>query len=323
MKSKYEPKRFIVVPNFVKHWTQIKSVFDQIISLKTQQMNNWFSKFGNTTKEEAFSYILGMLVSDSGKEYNGLTSTSVRLKLSSEYEWSKRVGDALCFYMGVLGIQMSRPREIDRSEPVIKWSSKNSPLVSWMMKTCLGLDRSDLTSRNPVKADWLLTAPHSIRLRFLQGINDGDGCACVKSQEITVCGSANNAFITSLLATFEVCSYSSPRKGVSIKKQKGIIQAAKLPFFLHATDRQSKANILHEMMQKRKIQRYKPIDDDVIDFMIELQSDGMSVGSIAEIIFNKYEISLGHSSIRNYLSKVRQKDMKRRSKAIREVVPNE
>ena len=77
------------------------------------------------------------------------------------------------------------------------------------------------------------------------------------------------------------------------------------------------------MMQKRKIQRYKPVDDDGIDFMRELQSDGMSVGSIAEIIFNKYELSLGHSSIRNYLSKVCQKEMNRRSKDIHEVDASE
>lgn len=162
-------------------------------------------------------------------------------------------------------------------------------------------------------------SPHSIRLRFLQGINDGDGCACIESHEITVCGSVNNLVITNLLATFEVNSYSSPRKGVSIKNQKGIIQATNLPFFLHATDRQFKAEKLHKMMQKRKIQRYKPVNDNVIDFMRELQADGMSVGSIAEIIFDKYRISLGHSSIRNYLSRVRQKEMKRGSKVIREV----
>jgi hypothetical protein len=77
------------------------------------------------------------------------------------------------------------------------------------------------------------------------------------------------------------------------------------------------------MMQKRKIQRYKPVNDDGIDYMKELQSDGMSVGSIAEIIFDKYRISLGHSSIRNYLSKVRQKVMKRGAKVIRKVEVDE
>lgn len=100
-----------------------------------------------------------MLVSDSGKGYRGLTSTSLRLKLSSEYEWSERVGEALCFYMGLLGIPMSRPRKGNRLKPVIIWNSQNSSLVSWMLKTCLGLNRSDRTSRNPVKADWLLKAP--------------------------------------------------------------------------------------------------------------------------------------------------------------------
>lgn len=102
MKSRYEPRKFIEVPISVKKWTQIVGVLDRIISLKNRQMNNWLSIFGKTSKEEAFSYVLGMLVSDSGKEYGGLTSTSLRLKLSSEYEWSERVGEALCFYLGSL-----------------------------------------------------------------------------------------------------------------------------------------------------------------------------------------------------------------------------
>lgn len=303
MKSRYEPRKFIKVPISVKKWTQIVSVLDRINSLKNRQINNWLSIFGKTSKEEAFSYVLGMLVSDSGKEYGGLTSTSLRLKLSSEYEWSERVGEALCFYLGILGITTSRPKEGKRSENVVKWSSQHSPLISWMIKTCLGLDRSERTSRTPVKADWLLQAPHLVRLRFLQGINDGDGCASLKAQEITVCGSTNISFIENLLSTFKIKSYSSPRKGVSIKNQEGIILAAKLPFFLHATDRQSNADILHEMMQKRKTQRYKPLDDDVINLMRELQANGNSVGTIAELIFKKYGISLGHSSIRNHLSK--------------------
>ncbi len=303
MKSRYEPKKFIEVPISIKNWIQIRSVLDQIHSLKNRQMVDWHSIFGRISKEEAFSYVLGMLVSDSGKDLGGLTSTSLRLKLSSKYKWSERVGEALCYYLGKIGITASKIGEEDRLNSVVKWSSEYSPLISWMMKTCLGLDRSDRTSRNPIKTDWLLKAPHSIRLRFLQGINDGDGCACVKSQEITVCGSANIPFIMNLLTTFEIDSYSSSRKGVSIKKQKGIIRAAELPFFLHATGRQYKAEILHEMMKKRKIQRYRPIDVRLIDFMKELRADGMSIGSIAEIIFNKYKISLGHSSIRNYLLK--------------------
>jgi hypothetical protein len=303
MKSKHEPHKFIEVPVSIINWNQIRSVLDQIRSLKNRQMIEWHSIFGNVSKEEAFGYVLGMLVSDSGKELGRLTSTSLRLKLSSRYKWSKRVGSALCYYLGKFGIKASETGEENGSNTVIQWRSENSPLISWMMYTCLGLARTEQTSINPIKADWMLKAPHIIRLRFLQGINDGDGCACVKSQEITVCSSANISFIMNLLATFEIETYSSPRKGVSIKKQKGIIRAAKLPFFLHATERQSKAETLLEMMQERKNQRYKPLDDRVIDFMRKLRADGMSDGSIAEGVFNKYKISKSRSSIRNYLLK--------------------
>ena len=76
-----------------------------------------------------------------------------------------------------------------------------------------------------------MTAPRRIRIKFVQGLNDGDGWASVKDQTIGNACEPNIAFVKQLFLTFNIESTDDGRR-VRIHKQDSLIRAAQLPFFL-------------------------------------------------------------------------------------------
>ncbi len=282
----FEPTKFLQVPVIIKNWDQIRRILNLLTPLLTEDVYRWRQQFGVISKEQAFAYILGMMVSDASKPKNSHASTGITLRLSKSYDWSKRVIEASCFYLSQLGISFS----YSESELEYLCVSGVTPVITWIMRSCLNMGPKKLTTYDPITADWLIDAPYEIRLMFLQSINDGDGYASTQSQVLgNACG-PNNHLVMNLLKTFVIISRGNEIE-VVISNAESLLKAIALPFFLHATGRQVKAEKVGEMIKLRAENIRQPIPDGVSKIILKLLKKGKSCGEIAETIFDKYGLS--------------------------------
>src|SRR5438552_4414496 len=58
---------------------------------------------------------------------------------------------------------------------VVRWNSETSNLITWIIRTCLGLKPGERTSRVPIDMPWINTCPRDFIIAFLQGLADSDG----------------------------------------------------------------------------------------------------------------------------------------------------
>jgi hypothetical protein len=84
------------------------------------------------------------------------------------------------------------------------------------------------------------------------------------------------------------------------------LRAAKLPFFLHATDRQNNADKLAEMIRVRREENPRYIPQNVIAEVHQLNQERVSKGKIAELIFDKFRVSYDRRRIAYILKKYQQ-----------------
>ncbi|MFX1473874.1 MAG: LAGLIDADG family homing endonuclease [Promethearchaeota archaeon] len=291
----FHPTGFIQAPVIISSWHQIQDVLNQLVPLKNREMQRWQKRFGEISQEHSYAYTLGMLVSDAGK-YGNYTSTRLDLRLARIYHWSEQVGEAMCYYLGQLGIHAYRK---DNDPKNHRWQSQMTPLLRWAKQSCLGLETYQTTAHSQIKAEWLLKAPHDIRLKFLQGLSDGDGWASVSAQRIGISSTVNGDFIQELLQTFAIESrFTIHGRNVEIKKVASIIRSTELPFFLHATGRQANAEKIAKMLRIRKTQKRRPISSTTIEHIMSLHKEGNTPGRIAEILYDQYGLSYRNESIR-------------------------
>ncbi|MFX1565060.1 MAG: LAGLIDADG family homing endonuclease [Promethearchaeota archaeon] len=300
----YKPKGFIQVPFSISKWLEIRDVLDQLKELEHSRMRGWHNRFGDTSQEQAFGYILGVLVSDASKPKNKQTSSHIKLQLSMKYTWSEVVGEASCYFLGKLGIRAKRGKDYrnSRGTTFYCWNSECSPLITWIKRSCLGIQHKETTTHHPIRMEWLFRAPKIVRIRFLQGLNDGDGWASVKSQEIGNASGPSTNFVQTLLRTLDIESRQSHSKDeVRIGRKSSLKVAAELPFFLFATTRQEAADKIADMMKRRETQQ-KPVTSNVVTFMKELRKRRMSYGRIAEAVFDEFNLSHPISKIYKILN---------------------
>ena len=296
MEGRFHPTHFIHVPTHITNWTHIPPVLNQLTPLTNDHMTKWHKDFGPIPQENAFAYLLGNLVSDAGKITPHYTSTRLELNLSLKYDWSQRMGDAVCYYLGHLGIFA----EYKTSKTRHRWRSQNSPLLTWIKHVCLGLTPHQLTTYTPITAPWLLTAPKHIRIKFLQGLNDGDGYANTKYQKLGNASGVNCEFVQELFETFSILSLINGRRVVVVRIN-SIIFATELPFFLHATGRQEKAEKLNRMMSSRLLALKEPVHWKIEFAIKELAKEKKLPGEIAEIIFDRFGVCYYPKKVRKIM----------------------
>ena len=295
------PSNFIQVPQTLNCWEQIEQVLCQLTERNDQKMREWETQFGKISKRNAFAYVLGMIVSDAAKNSTkSYSSTSFELTLTKAKYWSEKVGEATCYYLGKLGIKanLGNPVFPKMGHEQHYWYGSRTPLLRWILHSVLGIESGNCTTYQPIRSEWIQKAPFEIRQKFLQALNDGDGFASVTGQIIGNACIPNISFLIRLLNTFDIeSSPRSDRKQVVIRKADSIIQAARLPFFLHATSRQLNAEKIAKMLRKRRHQKRGLFPEDVVIEILTLKRKRMSFGEIAEKVFDKYGFSLSRSSI--------------------------
>ncbi|MFX1581281.1 MAG: hypothetical protein ACFFCJ_03575, partial [Promethearchaeota archaeon] len=301
----FVPTHFITVPDHITHYTEINKVLNQLSPLDTKAMQEWETRFGPPNPEDAFYYLLGLIVSDFDKQSSRISSTELVLTLSKNYDWSKQLGDAACYYLGQLGIHAKKVKDRDSSagpKMCHSWRSQKSPFNTWILMCCLGLQKGQCTTYHAVHMRWILQAPDELRKAYLQGMSDGDGWASVRDQCIGIYSGPNVNLVKDLLKFHDIESADDGQR-VRIRTQEGVIKAAKFPLFRFATSRQKTAEKVAQMMETRQKQEIAITLPEIVKEMKQLRAKGYSYGKIAEHIFDKYGISYDHSAVIRLLKK--------------------
>jgi len=88
-----------------------------------------------------------------------------------------------------------------------------SEVFVWFHTACLGLDKEQLTSYDPVRMDWLLTASPDSTQWFLRGIADSDGTVNVRNKTVEITSEPNGPLFVKLFAMLGVHASIHKSKG--------------------------------------------------------------------------------------------------------------
>ena len=163
-------------------------------------------------------YLLGWLVGDAGKNFSDKHPWArVELDLSRKYPQNLQLGNFVMSCISLVGIHCGRirdgpPRNRDH-HGMYRWMSYFSEVFVWFHTACLGLDKGQLTSYDPVRMDWLLTASSDSILWFLRGIADSDGSVNVRSKVVQITSEPNGPLFVKLFATVGVHATIHKSKG--------------------------------------------------------------------------------------------------------------
>ncbi len=164
-------------------------------------------------------YLLGFMVGDAGKNFSPEHSWArLQLDLCRKHPENLMLGHFVSDCVLMLGIQCTRivdspPRE---REPhgLYRWQSYFSEVVVWLFTSCLGLRLDELTSYNPVRMDWLLSASHGHRVWFVRGLADSDGCVNINNRTVEITSAPNSVFVKALFNSLGVKANTYLSKGV-------------------------------------------------------------------------------------------------------------
>jgi hypothetical protein len=293
---KNNPSNFIQVPLKIQSYREMEYVISHLQPLEDGLTKSMRRRFGPTTPIDSFMYALGSILSDGSirlREETNIRSSSFGMGLGQEYDWSLDYGDGTCYHLRMLGIdahrnQDSDSRESTRSYPSSgshHWQSEATPFLTWIRETCLGLESSESKTYDSVSADWILDSPLDWRVAFVQGICDGDGCASLASQYISIATTSNSEFFQKLLNTFEVESHIGDG-AIVVSAHNSIARLAELGIFRYAADRKQNLDKLKIMMKTWDHSRQ--MTEDELRRIHILRKDGMSWGKISETIFDEF-----------------------------------
>jgi hypothetical protein len=284
--------------NFIEVPLRLKSVFnlDTLLShILSEENDSCDSEYRLT----AFLYVLGLIVSDSTFDTEGDLSTSVKLTLSCDYDWSESVGRAFVIFLRMFGIRVSQRRGSHTNSNMIEWRSNATPFFVWLKEILLGLSQNESKKDNPIDVEWLLHLPPSSRIAFIQGIADGDGYASLKKQWTGISSEHNQKIIQTILSSLGIESRVYDIE-IRITKKKSLETAANLPLFKYSTGRQLQLEEIVKMLAQQQGRR-KPIADSERDLIFSLHEKKFSAGEIAKILWIDHGISRRTNTIQNLL----------------------
>ncbi|MFX1473971.1 MAG: hypothetical protein ACFFCO_00635 [Promethearchaeota archaeon] len=320
------PSRWVQVPARITDYKQLRQVLEQLPTLTnadkhlSQQLHEygpapsflkeWTHKFGpvNSIEERlsATAYLAGATLSDGHISLESTISSAFSMGLSTKYTWSKNFGDRVAYYYTSLGIP-TKPGPIKQPNPpdpheTFQWYSVNTPMLTWFNEAVLGLPPGEGHTHNPAKPEWILTAPRSLQIKFIQGLFDGDGWAIVKGNEIGVFTFNNADFIEQLLNRVDL--YPTSKEGkrkLVFRTQEGLKQATALPVFLSATGKQQNSSKIVEMIGGTR--QIRTIDNlTTIRLIQELgRKPGVSMAQIRELVYDEIGVSIDPQSIKRII----------------------
>lgn len=207
-------KDWIQVPKRVRSFRDLLFVLEQCHFAGVNQLS--MKAFGYRNRQEVikdrsnlFGFLLGAIVGDAGKHAKGVTrfsSRSLSLVLSKNKPNSFRFGEffSICgnasLNLGVhrVGDLPVSSRRYGKTE-CYYWISSSSPLISWIFNECLGLKDGETTTYDPLRMDWLLSAPRQFRIHFVQGLAESDAWPDAADDVVKLVSSPNTELLKKLL----------------------------------------------------------------------------------------------------------------------------
>lgn len=286
------PENFIQVPVEIRSPRDIMDVLEAITPL---EMKDYEEELGEMSQENAFMYLIGLMVSDGSFRSDVSYSASANLFVSKKYSWGSTLGKGFCYTMGKIGLSAKRDtdqervRENGKVDKFKVYNSEASPVLMWMKKALLGLDASETKKEVAIKADWILEMPHDWKVAFIQGLADGDGHASIPRFDTAIATNTNKKFFKKLLSSVGIASRFTDHH-VKIGRYNDILKAKELPFFRFASGRQQILNDISEIIKLRPKGRL-PIPEDERRLIMELYRTGLSKGDIVEKLWYEHGLA--------------------------------
>jgi len=316
---KNSPNDFIQVPLDVRSYRDIETVVGKLKPLEGTPMNQFRERFGPTDKADSFMYSLGVLLSDGHAHWapdSNLAGSQLVMGLGRAYRWSLDYGDGTSYHLGMIGLHANRIGDQEYrlgssaypSKGSYRWQSENSPFITWMRRSCIGIPDGSRKTDTAVEANWILGAPENWRASFLRGICDGDGWASIPNQEIAIATACNSFFLKQLLSTFGITAHEAKWK-VVVNARDSLDRATELGLFKYAEGRKSNLEKMGEI--RKTFNNSITINEEQQHLIENLRAKGMSWGRISEMIYDKYGYSWRYDVIMRRMGKL---ETMRRSK---------
>ncbi|MGY5860638.1 MAG: hypothetical protein RTU63_14810 [Candidatus Thorarchaeota archaeon] len=300
------PEEFIQVPLEIDSSQDILDVLDQLSPLDTKAMKTYEKDLGDMSQENAFMYLLGIMVSDGAFKCDVDYSAAANLFVSKKYPWGEILGSGFCYTLGKIGLSAKRSADNEKIKENGKlvvcrvYDSTASPLLMWMKMALLGIKDSENKKNVPIKADWILNVPYDWRVAFIQGLADGDGYASIPRFDTAITTTTNKEFFVELLASVGIKSTNADHRA-KIAKYDEILKARELPLFRYAIGRQKILADMCRIIELRPGRRYR-VPEKEKQLVQELYDSGLSAGQITERLWYDYGMARPTSTIERLIS---------------------
>lgn len=182
---------------------------------------------------ELFGFLLGFMVGDAGKYYPEYAKRSRHTNKTTL--WTNMAINAsnlrvLRFVqLGLATVGIDSHQQSTRTE-VIRWVSKSTNVLSWMLRVCLGLEANQRTSRNPIMMNWILNCPRNFIVSFIQGIAESDGYVHNSGYYTGIASKPNSNFYLEILQSIGTKARVHPKHKPS-ETRITLVESLKLPLF--------------------------------------------------------------------------------------------
>jgi len=241
-----EQQDWIKVPSTIQSDEDIRALVWQIVALgetfeRAARLRISLSNL-ELMQFELFGYLLGIALGDAGKTTSNeerFASMNIDLQFTKKKPSNEMLGELVCLAANLIGIRMSRiadkhptgyTRNSKNPTDAYRWSSERSPLLAWIVRRCLGLERGMTTSHDRVHMDWIFGMSEDFRKRFIQGLADSDGT--VRPYVVEITSTPNTELVTQVLHSLGLASaYSRKENGQMLRTVVRNAEAANLPIF--------------------------------------------------------------------------------------------
>lgn len=158
----------------------------------------------------AIYYFLGWMVGDGVKNPGSRRYLTMRfrLHLTRKHPDNIPLGEYVMDCLRMLGVNCARYKNGRPRRKVpngyYAWGSSFSSVVGWLFTACLGLKEGQLTTKHPVRMNWLLHASREARIWFLRGLADSDGNVDFHHRTVEIATSPNTAFVRELFESLGI-----------------------------------------------------------------------------------------------------------------------
>jgi hypothetical protein len=228
VKPRGTPDRtWIQVPTQIDEISDVISVVDQLTP--TQESFELMTQYGYTSREELLrdrtdhlGFFMGFMLGDGGKGLRSqerFPSMKVSAVLSKAKNNSQRFGEFTSFTSNTsLGLNMHRVKDAPVSDKrfskseCFQWIAPVSPLFAWIFRVMMGYRAGELTTYDPMRANWLLEAPRSFKVHFLQGLAESDGWVNAGADKVIIVATPNETLLDGLLRTLDIIPRQDEQK---------------------------------------------------------------------------------------------------------------